>query len=102
MSKDQQPTGDQKQEATPEQIREWREKMTNYYKEQTPLLRAQKEYEVLLADIEEARARRMTMTIRLAQMIAPEEVEPAPPPEENELTPPQTEAPQERKLRTDQ
>lgn len=103
MSKDQQPTGDQKQEATPEQIREWRDKMTKYYKEQVPLLRAQKEYEVLLADIEEARARRMTMTIRLAQMMTPEEVEPAPPPEENEVTPPQAEAPpQERKLRTDQ
>jgi outer membrane protein TolC len=102
MSQETQPT-EEKKEMTPEQIKDWRDKMTKYYKEQLPLLKAQKEYETVLADIEEARARRMTMTIRLAQMMAPpeDEDEPAPPPEEQKVTPPADAPPQERKLKSE-
>jgi outer membrane protein TolC len=97
-------TNDQKTDETPQmneqQIREWREKMTNYYNDQLPLLETQKKYETLLADIEEARARRMTMSIRLAQMMSgPDEEEeentPAAPPEQPK------EQPVERKLKVE-
>jgi len=86
---------------TEQQVREWREKMTGYYTDQLPLLEVQKKYESLLADIEEARARRMTMSIRLAQMMSgPDEEEestPAAPPEQPKEQP--KEQPVERKLK---
>lgn len=82
---------------TEQEVREWREKMTGYYNDQLPLLEVQKKYETLLADIEEARARRMTMSIRLAQMMSgPDEKKeptPAAPPEQPK------EQPVERKLK---
>ena len=55
-------------EPTPEEIAEMRERMQVYYDNQIPFLQKQKEYETLLADIEMARARRIEMTIRIAQM----------------------------------
>lgn len=67
---------DQDREPTPEELAEYREKMNKFYEEQLPLLRLQKEYETLLADIEEAKTRRVTMVIRQAQMLTP----PAQPP----------------------
>jgi hypothetical protein len=63
-------------EMTPEEYAEMRKKMLAYYKEQLAFLQPQKEYETLLADIEEARARRMTMTIRLTQMTTPQQEAP--------------------------
>lgn len=69
-------------EMTPAQMAEFRKKATEYYKNQTGVLKAQLEYESLLADIEEARTKRMTMTIRMAQMMAgpPQEKESGPVP----------------------
>ena len=58
----------QDREPTPEEIQEMRERMQSYYENQIPFLEKQKEYETLLADIEQARARRIEMTIRIAQM----------------------------------
>ena len=55
-------------EPTAEEIAEMREKMQAYYDNQIPFLQKQKEYENLLAEIEIARARRIEMTIRIAQM----------------------------------
>ena len=74
-------------EMTPAQMAEFRKKATEYYKNQTGVLKAQLEYESLLADIEEARTKRMTMTIRMAQMMAgpPQEKEASPAP--NPLSP---------------
>lgn len=64
---------------TEEQLLEIRKRMIKYYKDQIGVLEPQAKYETLLADIEEARARRMQMSIRLAQMMAgPKEPEKQP------------------------
>ena len=64
----------QNQEQEPQlsdaQMKQMRENMQNFYKQQIPLLKQQCQYEQLLADIEEARAKRLTMSIRIAQMMA--------------------------------
>lgn len=58
-------------EPTPEEIQEMRERMEGYYVAQIPFLEKQLKYETLLAEIEIARARRVEMTIRIAQMTTP-------------------------------
>jgi len=55
-------------EPTAEEIQEMRERMQSYYENQIPFLEKQLKYENLLADIELARAKRIEMTIRIAQM----------------------------------
>lgn len=57
-------------EPTEKELQEYRENMKKYYDVQISLLKKQKEYEVLLADIEEARGKRIAMNIRIAQMMA--------------------------------
>lgn len=58
----------QDREPTPEEIQEMRTRMQSYYENQIPFLETQLKYENLLADIEFARAKRIEMTIRIAQM----------------------------------
>jgi hypothetical protein len=66
----------QDKEPTQEEIQEMRERMEAYYIAQIPFLEKQLKYETLLADIEIARARRVEMTIRIAQMtMGPQEEE---------------------------
>lgn len=60
----------EEKQLTEEQLLEIRKRMIKYYKDQIGVLEPQAKYETLLADIEEARARRMQMSIRLAQMMA--------------------------------
>lgn len=68
-----------KEPLSDKQLQEIRTRMIKYYKEQITVLEPQAKYETLLADIEEARARRMQMSIRLAQMMAgPKEPEKKP------------------------
>ena len=55
-------------EPTAEEIQEMRERMQSYYENQIPFLEKQLKYENLLAEIELARAKRIEMTIRIAQM----------------------------------
>ena len=63
-------------EPTTEEIQEMRERMQSYYENQIPFLEKQLKYENLLADIELARAKRIEMTIRIAQMtMGPQEEE---------------------------
>lgn len=63
-------------EPTAEEIQEMRERMQSYYENQIPFLEKQLKYENLLADIELARAKRIEMTIRIAQMtMGPQEEE---------------------------
>lgn len=77
-------------EPTEAELKAYRENMKKYYEEQLPLLKKQKEYEGLLADIEESRAKRLTMTMRIAQIMAgpPKEpdakIPPPPSPDEKE------------------
>lgn len=74
----------EQQQLTPEQIEAMRKNMVAYYKEQISTLKLQSEYEKLLAEIEEARAKRIMNTIRIAQMMAgPREEESEEEPEHN-------------------
>jgi hypothetical protein len=77
---------------TPEQLTEYRNNMLQYYKNETPLLEAQLDYERLVADIEEARVKALTMVIRQAQLKAG-------PPKEAPITP--SPERQERKLKAE-
>lgn len=61
---------------TPAELKEMRDRMVKYYKEQNAVLVHQNEYEKHLADIEEHRVRRLSMNIRYAQILAPEEEPP--------------------------
>lgn len=63
-------TNQEEREPTPQELNEYRESMKKFYDQQIPMLKKQREYETLLADIEEARAKRITMNIRIAQMMA--------------------------------
>ena len=78
-------------EPTAEEIQEMRERMQSYYDNQIPFLEKQLKYENLLADIELARAKRIEMTIRIAQMTM------GPQQEEEETTEPAPE--KQRKLK---
>jgi hypothetical protein len=53
---------------TPEELAQMRGKLKIYYREQIEVLKYQKEYEILLADIDEARLKRMTSIVRMAQL----------------------------------
>ena len=91
------------EQLTPEQLKKRRDDLITYYKNQTLVLEAQFKYESVMADIEEARVKRMTMIMRQAQMAAPqqEEEEEEEPSAEPNLTPePEPEQPKERKLKT--
>lgn len=71
MTKETNNTSENKQkDFTSEEIEENRKKALEFYKKQTELLIAQAEYEKLMADIEQSRAKRMEMIIRQAQMQA--------------------------------
>lgn len=88
---------------TPEQLEKRRKDLINYYKNQVAVLKAQFEYEAVMADIEEQRVKRMTMIMRQAQMAAPqeEEEEEEPSNETPTSTPePEVAQPKERKLKT--
>jgi len=55
---------------TPAQLEEMRAKMMEYYKKQLPLLKLQKEVEVLAAEVEEARFKRVRASVSIAQIMA--------------------------------
>jgi succinate dehydrogenase/fumarate reductase flavoprotein subunit len=80
----------EEREPTPEEVAAYRAEMDKFYDEQLPLLKKQREYEITLADIEEARTRKMTMVLRQIQLSTP------PPPEDLSK---KTETPGERKLK---
>lgn len=71
-------TTNQRPEPTEQELQEYRENMKKFYDSQIPMLKKQKEYEMLLADIEEARAKRVTMNMRIAQIMAGPPEEPTP------------------------
>lgn len=95
-----QPNAEQAPQPTPEQIAEYRKKMTTFYKEEVAFLKPQKEYFTLLADIEEQRAKRFNFTLRLAEMMAGPEQEPDS--EKPEAEDPKPQESVKRKLKTDE
>lgn len=81
-------------EPTAEEIQEMRERMQSYYENQIPFLEKQLKYENLLADIELARAKRIEMTIRIAQMTMGPQQE-----EEQDMMPEEPTQEKQRKLK---
>lgn len=95
-------TNKQAEELTPEQLTAQRIKVINYYNAQIEVLKVQAEYEKLLAEIEESRAKRMSMIIsqaRMSQGPADEEQEQEQDPEAEAKAPEEVQAPKERKLK---
>lgn len=66
---------DQDVEMSKEEIAQRRQEITNFYKDSIKHLKVQKEYEQLLTDIEESRAKRMQAQMFLAQSLASQEQE---------------------------
>jgi hypothetical protein len=60
---------------TPEEVKERKEKLAQYYTEQVEFLTVQLEYEKLVTDIEEQRAKRLQFQVMVANMLAPDEEE---------------------------
>ena len=71
---------DNKELLTPEEVKERKEKLTQYYTEQVQFLTVQLEYETLVTQIEEQRAKRLQYQVMVANMLAeePEEEEEKP------------------------
>jgi hypothetical protein len=72
---------EEQKDLTPEEIQERKEKLLSYYQEQVKFLTVQLEYETLVTDIEEQRAKRVQIQAAIAGYFAPE------PEEEEEETP---------------
>lgn len=66
---------DQDVQMSKEEIAQRRQEITNFYKDSIKHLKVQKEYEELLTDIEESRAKRMQAQMFLAQSLASQEQE---------------------------
>jgi hypothetical protein len=68
---------DNKEVLTPEEVKERKEKLTQYYTEQVEFLTVQLQYETLVTQIEEQRAKRLQYQVMVANMLAeePEEEE---------------------------
>jgi hypothetical protein len=58
---------------TPEEVKERKEKLTQYYTEQVEFLTVQLRYETLVTDIEEQRAKRLQFQVMVANMLAPDD-----------------------------
>jgi hypothetical protein len=66
---------DENKELTPEEVKERKEKLVQYYSEQVEFLTVQLEYETLVTQIEEQRAKRLQFQVMVANMLAPDEEE---------------------------
>lgn len=60
----------QQKEMSPEEMAERKSKLTQFYKDQVEFLKVQLEYETLVADVEEQRARATYAQVKTAQMLA--------------------------------
>lgn len=58
-------------EMTSEEIAAYTNKMSKYYSERLPLLRLHREYDCLVADIDEARVRSLEAKYKLAEILGP-------------------------------
>ena len=66
---------DNKEVLTPEEVKERKEKLSQYYTEQVEFLTVQLQYETLVTDIEEQRAKRLQFQVMVANMLAPDDEE---------------------------
>ena len=102
----QEETPDQEKELTPEEYRELRDKAMEALKEEIPSLEIEEKYHKLKADIEEHKARELTMIARQAQFFAPppgSQPQPQHPSQQEQPAgdPPSDPTPPKRPLKTD-
>jgi len=83
-------------ELSPEEYAEARKKAIEHLKKEITYLKVEKEYESLMADVEEAKTRRISMVAQQARFFAP----PAEAPPEGEAAPTRAEAPPAQPKRT--
>lgn len=86
---DEQP--EQQRALTPEEITQRKKEMEEYYDTEIPFLTKQLQYEMIITQLEEARARRCTAQLTIANIMAKAPEEPEEPKEESK----------ERKLKKD-
>lgn len=67
----------EKEQLSPEELQKYKDEMVAFYKEEIPRMTLVRDYENLLAEAEEARARRMFATMKMAQIAAETQKEPA-------------------------
>ena len=60
----------QQKEMSKEEMAERKAKLTQFYKEQIEFLKIQLEYETLVADVEDQRARAIFAQVKVGQMLA--------------------------------
>lgn len=63
---------EENKELTPEEVKERKDKLVQYYTEQVEFLTVQLEYETLVTNIEEQRAKRLQFQVMVANMLAPD------------------------------
>jgi hypothetical protein len=63
---------EENKELTPEEVKERKDKLVQYYTEQVEFLAVQLEYETLVTNIEEQRAKRLQFQVMVANMLAPD------------------------------
>lgn len=63
---------EENKELTPEEVKERKEKLVQYYTDQVEFLTVQLEYETLVTAIEEQRAKRLQYQVMVANMLAGE------------------------------
>jgi hypothetical protein len=63
---------EENKELTPEEVKERKEKLVQYYTDQVEFLTVQLEYETLVTAIEEQRAKRVQYQVMVANMLAGE------------------------------
>lgn len=66
---------EENKELTPEEVKERKEKLVQYYTEQVEFLTVQLEYETLVTAIEEQRAKRLQFQVMVANMLAQDDEE---------------------------
>ena len=64
------PTAKNQKDYTPEEMKQMRDNMVKHYKGEITFLKVQAQYELLLADIEEAKTRRYVAMAHTAQLFA--------------------------------
>ena len=74
MAKNQKPSAEE-QEFTAEDFAQQKQELIDFYNDALPQLEAQLSYEEVVADIEEARLRRIMAQARIAQIMAPPQEE---------------------------
>lgn len=82
-----------REQLTPEEYEKARKDAADHLKKEITFLKVEKEYQTLLADVEEAKTRRITMVAQQARFFPPKEGAPQMPQEDGPKKPPTPQEP---------